>query len=491
MKPAILSAIFATTFLAAGCPAPPSAPPVSPAQYRKMSHRRESYPKQVILMHNLQRVFDADLETAQRVDSFALVAMIGSDDPQVAGQLASVLADERTPEQLHRKVLAFLLKSDYPGLAAHVVPVVAQAGRDSDLREAILGWLARHPTPAVLAEVVKLWAAEPSITGPNEPRYRGIVENISGRSWDETLLGSINTPVFFARGSALEVLAARMPAAVLRFRISQLVAKTDACKALQAFIDRFEYVPTTRADFLATVSIHKTRPEMLSDAVRLSTAWTEDYGLKFNIRDFHLLSRLARDPLRTNLRRTQLVLEISRAFSSRTHTHGRPAGSEARGDYNDDFGSQVDRLTMSDLWNLYLLNEMLSRPRIQMALGIMAERDRADRRGAWGGLVFYENGQAEAKLYQGSRQSGENDLAYSPAKRFMIDARDSLCRFHGHFEKLDNSARAGPDAAELSDAKNGNYYGLILTSLLGDAFCAHYYNPSGCVISMGQFLFRR
>ena len=120
----------------------------------------------------------------------------------------------------------------------------------------------------------------------------------------------------------------------------------------------------------------------------------------------------------------------------------------------------------------------------------MAVRDRADRVGAWGGLVFYRNGQAEPILYPYSVRHGATDLRYVPDRRGIVHLRNALCRFNGHFEQLDNASRAGPDAEELRDARNRNFSGLILTSLPEQNVCAHYYTPQGVVVSLGKFRFR-
>jgi hypothetical protein len=170
---------------------------------------------------------------------------------------------------------------------------------------------------------------------------------------------------------------------------------------------------------------------------------------------------------------------------------GHHAGqAEGDADYKDDFWLQVDKLSMADLWNIYLLNEMLSRARVQVSLRQMADGDMADRDSAWGGLVYYQNGQAYAILYPPDPRAKDGDLVYHPTQRFITDSRDSLCHFSGHFEKVNNKDRVGPTAKELEDARERNYYGLILTRTDKDGIAAHYYNPSGIVVSLGQYPLR-
>ena len=129
---------------------------------------------------------------------------------------------------------------------------------------------------------------------------------------------------------------------------------------------------------------------------------------------------------------------------------------------------------------------MLLRPHEQSIFGWMATGDLNDKVSAWGGLVFYENGQAEASIYHPEKGS---DLEYQPQPNLIKDVRDSLCRFVCHFEKV-SSSRVGPTAKELKDAKDSGYYGLVLTRVGANVFCAHYYNSTGLVISLGEFPLR-
>ena len=86
--------------------------------------------------------------------------------------------------------------------------------------------------------------------------------------------------------------------------------------------------------------------------------------------------------------------------------------------------------------------------------------------------------------------AGANDLTYRPSAQLLKDGRASLCRFFGHFEKVNNAGRAGPTSDELRRAAEENAYGLVLTRVTADSFCAHYFNPRGLVISLGTLPLR-
>ncbi len=472
---------LALCVLAGGCEIHPVAPPPSSLQEYEESRAASTrpYPDRTVLLHNLRRALDPELGQAERLESLRLVSHLGEDDAEVRDQLAGLLTDEHCSETLRGTALDMLIEKDHPGVAAHVLKMLPRLGPEDPLKQRVLDWLARHPTPRVLAEIVKLWAREESVTSLDEPRYRQVVERLTGRKWERALLEAINTEGFRARGSAIAVLSARRSRDEIARAVAALPAETDAVAAMQFFLEKFDFLPTTGPTMLNCVWLYARDPSGFDDAARLADNWRRNYGYRFDVRDFHLLSRLARDPLRKNYQRTELILQLVRSLIKRQHVRRAVARPVGRYDYSDRFSKHVDSLTMANLWNLLLLDEMLRRPRVRAALAEVARRNQADPQSAQCGVVFYVAGQAEAKLYP---------PAYERDR--LRAARNALCRFRTHFEKADNADRAGPTSEELQIAGRDNAYGLVLTSLADDAFCAHYYDPRGIAISLGRFSFK-
>ncbi len=471
---------------AGGCVQTIGRPPRNTTEYRE--HQRigqRQYPKYVILQHNLQRTLDGQLSPQERVESLRLADHLGGEEPAVRSSIGSVLAEPSTPPELRHAALTFLMNRDTPDLAGHIMRAWPALSSNRELRQAALDWLSRHRSPRVLGEVVKLWARDPMTSRQNEQRFRLVVEKITGKRWDRSLLDGLNAAVFFARGSAIEILSKRLTPQDLRARVLRMTPKTHAIEALQFFIDRFDYLPRNGNELLSSVIALRQRRDALHQAEKSCQNWRSNGHYEFNIRDQHLLSRLAGDPLRKKHSRSQLKADISKALGLTEHAlNGRLAR-------HGNFDRLAVRLTMADLWNIRLLNEMLNRERVQLAIKIMAEGDRVDKRSQWGGLIFYENGQAEAKLYTPDRKAGENDMAYASTKRFIRDGRGAMCRFVAHFEKAQNVSLARPTKAELLQSRRGNYYGLVLTSISERMFSAHYYNPQGQVVSLGLYPFKK
>lgn len=469
--------------------------PIDVPEYKQMGQGdRLRWPDNRIVQMNLTRVGNAELTSDQRVESLKLVRVISNEQPGILSEadladLATILRSPNSPKTLYRQVLLFLLKENYPDLSAFITGKMHDAKSDPQLHAAVMAYLGGNAPPQMLSGVVRAWSREETISGPNEANYRKAVERISGKTWDQTLLAELNSKTFESKGEALQILRARLGLKALRKALLDMHPETTEMEAIQAFAEQFDYLPIRREPLITTDLIYRARRNMLPDAARMSLDWTKSYGYGFNVRDFHLLSRLARDPLRNNLKRTQIVLEIGKALKTRKHVKHTTVATGGR-DYKESFWLQVDKLSMADLWNLYLIDEMLSRPRVQASLRLMADGDLGDQKNAWGGLVFYLNGQAEAMLYPPNQETSGDDRVYQPTPQLILDGRDSLCRFIGHFDQENNASRAGPTAEELDDAKLFDYDGLVLTRIDKNSFAAHYFNPDGVVISLGKFPLR-
>ncbi|MBT7170447.1 MAG: hypothetical protein HN909_01620 [Phycisphaerales bacterium] len=469
--------------------------PIAVQEYNNMGKLdRDRYTDPVVAEVNMVRAMASELPLEERLASLELVDMIATSNPAaldmgLMNDLAAQLRDSKTPPKLKAATLRFLLRQNFADLAAYIIPQMDSLNENDEMKALILTYLRKNPDSQMLSRIVRAWWGE-SESAEIDASYRKVVEQISGTDWVSALLGGLNSRTFNAEGEAMGLLAKKLSEADLRSKVTAMHPETDAIRALQQYIDVFDYLPKTPEELISSVVIYKARGpkstegDMLPDAARMGLAWTENYKYNFCIRDFHLLSRLARDPLRNNLKQTQLVLDVGRAVKTRRHAKHAPDGKATTA--SDNYWFNMDKLTMADLWNLYLLNEMLLRPHEQSIFGLMATRDLNDTVSAWGGLVFYENGQAEASIYHPKRGS---DLEYQPQANLIKDGRDSLCRFICHFEKV-NSDRVGPTAKELADAKDSAYYGLILTRVDKDTFAAHYYNPDGLVVSLGKFPLR-
>ena len=482
-----LVAVIATVLLAAGCDEQAAAPPITLDEYRLQANRRGAYPDVVVAQHNLHRIIDDGLAMDERRRSLELLAHLKDSAPEAMTALIDLFNDPDTSPALRNELMDVLLANNDPSMTSLVVSTLQQPDAHGPASDAMLTWLSRNADAGALAEIVKLWAAEP-VGGPNEAHYRDVVEKMRRQRWDRALLGALNAKRFMARGSAIEILSGRRRPSELKQDFAGLRPHSEAVAAIQTFINGFDYVPTSRAALMQTVVVYKTQQRTMPQAAALAGRWASDpHPYLFDIRHYPLLTVLAPQARAHQLTRDEIVVALARAQLERRHPVYR-AGGPAAARMSTRLGVQSDRVSMADLWILRLLDQMLTRRQIQRAMRVLADRDRRDTSAAMGGLIVYENDQAEAKLYRADRHAG-TDLRYVPAKSLTGPSRKALCRFVAHFERLGNADRVGPTLEELAEARATNMSGLVVTSLDDRTFCAHYYTPSGLVISIGQFPF--
>ncbi|MCK4624008.1 MAG: hypothetical protein KAV00_01765 [Phycisphaerae bacterium] len=467
-----------------GCEQLPSHPPQTVAEFSQ--HQRagdQDFMPNTIALHNAHRVLDDSLTADSRLESLRVLERVDVAGEDTYPTLAIVLTQRQTPPEVRRGVLAFLAERDCPGLAKYVADALPTAEDDPRIRSALLDWLSKHPARVSLVSVVKLWAGEKPISDASEMRYRQLIERISGKSWSDALLDGLNTPKFFARGSAIEILSSRLESEPLRRKISALTPRTQAAAVLKYFATNFGYVPDNGRELLAEVVLHRKGTSNLASAKHMVNQWQKMYDYRFNIRDFHLVSRLATDPKRKTLSRAKLIFQISQGIIKRRAARTKLLFRRGR---LVDFASQAESLSIADLWNLVLVSEMLDRRRIRRALRVTARRDMAERNSQSGGLIRYEHGRAEAILYPPARKRRDDE--YIPTRRMLGKALDSLCYFVGHFSAvLENTSRIGPGEKELAFAAKYNICGVVFTTVAGGRLNVTYFTPKGIVVDLGEF----
>jgi hypothetical protein len=478
-----LGAALTVALLTTGCQEMTHPPQTVAELALQQRDHPQDYTTQTVAMCNVQRVLAPGLTAQERTDSLAVLEKLDYSDPETLQALAGALADASAPEPLRRAVLAFLAKKNYPDLVDYVAEALTKTS-DPQMRSAILEWITQHsPAAAKLDDIVKLWAADANPRESDEANYRRLVETISNRTWDEALLAALNAPDFKARGSAIELLSARVKPDELRRRVTSLQARTDTVEALKYYIDLVAYLPATRQELIAAFVAYNEQRHRLVDAIELATRWENEYGYHFNIRDFHLLASLSGDPLRKPMSRTLLALDIARSMTRR-HEAGTSVLESRRGK-PCAFDKQVDALTEADLWNLALLDQMLDTPWVQGRLRIVADNDKADTQTQCGGLISYNHGKADPRLYEPAEKAG--DEKFVPTLHMLGDARDCLCLFIGHFDRLCAPDQAGPTDAELAFAKERNLYLLILTRIRNNRLNAAYVTPAGVVVNLDDY----
>ncbi|MBT3198846.1 MAG: hypothetical protein HN350_02925 [Phycisphaerales bacterium] len=486
-------------FLATGCVEPIPAPPQNLAEYSEIQRTHpQEYPTSTVKRHNIQRVLDPDLDVEQREASLELLSNLAGPGGQLPAEIAAVLLQKDCPSSLRRLVsgqdVSIAAANQTPattGGTTRKPPVAAVSGQPGRIpldqladapagpqRTATLRWLVQNPKVDLLDDLAKLWALQP-VNNADEQLFRQAVTKLGAGQWSDVLLNSINAKGFSARGSALSVLVARGAEINLFDRVKKMTAKNVSIQAMQTFVNKFGYMPANGGELLACVILQDKGQTNLNATAKLSRRWKTLYNYKFNIRDYHLVSSIAADPIRSKIGQNELIKQIVTSVGPRRHVaqSGTP------------FSQQASQMSMADLWNIQLLDKMLHQKRVSLALRILADRLRAGLNSPRSGLVFYENAAASAKLYPQKKDSVAGDRNHLPERELHRAGFDALCHLHTRFEKVYNGDVAPPSRQELSAARRANFCGLLLASIDSRKFSVFYYNPNGNAVSLGVFEF--
>ncbi len=515
----------ALVILTAGCQTPIPHPARSLAEYDNLqtSHPQE-YTPLALGQLNAQRVMDEDLPTDQRIESFHLAVHLLGRNPDLINATTITAGSPDCPMELRDRIVAYLGRTvavrtrtspatpspnAYATVASRTEPIAPRHGKPSvSIRPArvrptynkvtISDRRSPRPEPEPnfqpdlsagpkqvapvaprdLAKSVKAWAKE-QVGGVNEKDHIALVERIGEDKWYKVLLDGLNSRHFNARGSAAKILAARLTAAEMRANLRSMVTHTPAIEAMKLFANRMDYVPASGAELLACVRASRNSRDDINQAAKLFRKWQKNYRYQFNIRDLHLLGRLGRDPLRRYESRNMMIAKINRSLARRRHITGWSAG----------LGTSAGNLTIGDLWNLKLLNEMLRNRRTVRGLAVLAKAVRSDHRSPRGGVIRYKNGTAGPILYTRKATAPMDDLVYNPSTLAKRAQSDAICRFHACFRRDYNEVVANPTADERRDARHRNSYRLVLTSIKDASFVAFYLSPTGEAVSLGIYSF--
>lgn len=480
----LTAVIFAlVVFAIGGCEQPAALVPVNVEQYGLMQKDgQSSYLETTVLMHNVQRYCDDDLPAQQRLDSLRLVQRLGESSDDVRREVSEVLRDSRTSAQFVQQSVDVLLATNDSAWAHQFAHALAGTAAGSPFGEKVVAWLCKHPGPGTLGAVAKAWSTQ-SPTGPGERLFIELTEKLGSKEWDQVMLQALNTHSFADASAAYKVLLDRLGRPALSERILKMTPACEQFGILQDLLKRFDYLPESAAKYESAMAIAKRQP--LDAVLKAFRVWRDDdYALEPN--DLALLAGLGGDSSRPLPKRAQLVEQLTKTLSALEHVRMPSAASQPAA--GDSFAANHGRLSQGDLWTIYLVQEMLSRPRTQAGLMKVAQKDREDTNSAWGGLIMYRSGVADAMLYPAA-DGPANDETYVPNARFEEDSIDAICRFCTRFEKAENSLRAGPNTQELQAARRSGMRGLIITSVSSSTFCVHFYNDQGVVISLGAYPF--
>ena len=257
--------------------------------------------------------------------------------------------------------------------------------------------------------------------------------------------------------------------------------KNKSFDTLKYCLENLDYIPVTDAEFIQCLSLVN---EIKSGKLCISDKLTslKDNAYQFSIADSGLINAVSQT--RLAFPRNTVENNISNFVNSSKHLSRPPAYKNAVDDKPDDFESQKESLSITDLHKINLIIEYLQRGDFN---DIVAALSKAAIKSEIGGLAHYKDDMLNFQYYQPGKAVGHH--RYIESKALLNDAIFSIARWHIHDQRESGRNLAGPGLDDINYATSFKTSIIIITLVedSNDGLKANfdYLNKDGIIIDVG------
>jgi len=187
--------------------------------------------------------------------------------------------------------------------------------------------------------------------------------------------------------------------------------------------------------------------------------------------------------------REDLIRELGDRLSTRRVVERGVNDFGAGKQPDEDFGSNIPRLSWADLLTILVVDDAIQTPRVVREIFDAVELDRRDTTTEYGGIIEATELGAEpfqAVLYPPRARARSGDDRFV-ASRDMIEASDrALAHFHMQVQRADNRRFAGPSLGDFRYAARSGRTAVVFTSLDRGTLNVDVYQPNGVVVDLGE-----
>ena len=163
--------------------------------------------------------------------------------------------------------------------------------------------------------------------------------------------------------------------------------------------------------------------------------------------------------------------------------------------YDEDFVAQSDKLTLAEIYKVWLLTVTLKSPDTMKHLADLVQEDLATNWSELGGVVELDH-EAGAEFHSVRPiRTYDGNHAYGHQPRDSMNPLLALSEFHFHAANVSNREVAGPSAGPDFPAANGDLAaawaycqdGVVITLLEPGVVDVDFYTAAGTVVDLGTF----
>lgn len=155
-----------------------------------------------------------------------------------------------------------------------------------------------------------------------------------------------------------------------------------------------------------------------------------------------------------------------------------------RGRYTEALHEVRDQLDWADLIAMRLALSALDRPEVMTHLFDQADRDLADKKTEYGGVIGLDE-QGRYHVVEFAPRSRQGDNQFVASQDLFDRGYSALFHFHNHAQKYDNREFAGPHLGDLSYADNTRANCLVFTFLSSRELDVDFYRHGKVVVDLG------
>ncbi len=224
--------------------------------------------------------------------------------------------------------------------------------------------------------------------------------------------------------------------------------------------------------------------ELLSGTQLAKIKWmAERMDEPFSCKDSYLLLELARTERLSS--RIELVEWIAAQLAGVKHTKRIALYRGALDDRAEDFASQADLLSYSDLIRVQWVLETLPLASCQTRISQLIAIDAAEEMSEIGGLCFREDQRVVFQEYAPARR--ESNLQFVESPLMIRDGWFALARWHGHVIAGQEGELCGPGIDDLKLAQEKQAPMIIISIVRKNVFNVDYLSDAGLVIDLGNY----
>jgi len=248
-------------------------------------------------------------------------------------------------------------------------------------------------------------------------------------------------------------------------------------------------IPSNREEILWMRALLRPEKRAFWEEARAAAAkLPPDVRASLEPRDIAVIVAVARmQPTLLTRSRDELFEDISLALAAQSERRYSASFEGYGTELAETPRAHASNLDWGDCAAVLVARDALRQPPLKGHLFEIADRDQADRRTEYGGLLRLD-AQGRYELVEFTPVQVGSDVRFEASNDMFEAGYDALFHFHNHAQSYDNRRYAGPHWGDFAYADATGVNGLVFTFIDRNRINADFYRRGKAVIDLGEVL---